>query len=61
MVGGATSGPSIRAAWRMVVPSGTSMVWPSMVTFINSKVLIQKSKVCGQFKEIGWYKVISKQ
>jgi hypothetical protein len=31
MVGGATSGPIIRAAFKMVVPSGTSICIPSMV------------------------------
>ncbi len=32
MAGGATSGPIMRAACKMVVPSGTSMVRPSIVT-----------------------------
>ena len=34
MVGGATSGPIIRAACKMVVPFGTSISIPSIVTFI---------------------------
>lgn len=32
MVGGATSGPIMRAAFNIVVPSGTSIGIPSMVT-----------------------------
>ena len=46
MVGGATSGPIILAASRMVVPLGTSMVTPSIVTFgiiTSSLVLVNGS------------------
>jgi hypothetical protein len=36
MVGGATSGPIFLAAFKIVVPFGTSTVMPSIVTLNNS-------------------------
>jgi hypothetical protein len=35
-VGGATEGPILRAAFKIVVPLGTSMVMPSIVILNNS-------------------------